>query len=121
MLSRDVNDLKTNGRVVFATVDLNEGKGYDPSTGIFTAPTEGMYVFDWTILTQNGKYAFTSLVVNGKIKSWNYCNDSVSKTYETCSKRNVVKLKQGDRVWIGVYSGPANINAQFTSFSGFNL
>ena len=56
MLSHEVNNLKTNGRVVFA----NEGKGYDPSTGIFT------------------EYAFTSFVVNGKIKSWNYCNDSVS-------------------------------------------
>ena len=81
MLSYDVNNLKTNGRVVFA----NEGRGYYPSTGIFTAPTEGMYVFDWTILTQDGKYAFTSLVVNGKIKWWNYCTDSVSKTYEACS------------------------------------
>ena len=31
-------NLATNGRVVFATVDLNEGNGHDPSTGIFIAP-----------------------------------------------------------------------------------
>lgn len=95
--------------------------GYDPSAGIFTAPIEGMYVFDWTILTQNGKYAFTSLVVNGTIKSWNYCNDSVTKTYEACSKRNVVKLKQGNKVWIGVFSEPANKHSKYTTFFGFNL
>ena len=33
-----VNNLATNGRVVFEIEDLNEGNGYDPSTGIFTAP-----------------------------------------------------------------------------------
>ena len=69
-LKSDVRNIATNGRVVFGMVDLNEGKGYDPSTGIFTAPAEGMYVFDWTTLTLPGKYAITSIVVNGKIKSW---------------------------------------------------
>ena len=30
----NVKNLATNGRVVFVNVDLNEGHGYDPSTGI---------------------------------------------------------------------------------------
>ena len=116
-----VNNLATNGRVVFEMVDLNEGKGYDPSTGIFTAPASGMYVFDWTILTERGKSAHTSLVVNGKLKSWCFCHDDVSKMYQSCSKMTVVKLKQGDTVWIGVFSGPAVINAKYSSFSGYKL
>ena len=120
-LVSNVNNLATNGRVIFGTVDLNEGKGYDPSTGIFTAPTEGIYVFDWTTMTQLGKYAYTSLVVNGKLKSWNHCYDVNSKTYLACSKMTVVKLKPGDKVWIGVWSGPANIYTKYTSFSGYNL
>ena len=119
-LSNHVINLATNGRVVFGTVDLNEGKGYDPSTGIFTAPTSGMYVFDWTTTTERGKHALTSVVVNSQIKSFNYCNDSASKTYLTCSKMTVVKLKQGDKVWIGVFSGPANMLPRYTSFSGYN-
>ena len=120
-LNHHVTNIATNGRVVFGTVDLNEGKGYDPSTGIFTAPASGMYVFDWTTLTPRGKYAFTSLVVNGKIKSWNYCNDTISKAHQICSKMTVVKLKRGDKVSIGVYSGPANMQSQFTLFSGYKL
>ena len=44
-LNHYVNNLATNGRVVFGTVDQNEGKGYDPSTGIYTTPASGMYVF----------------------------------------------------------------------------
>ena len=120
-LVSNVNNLATNGRVIFGTVDLNEGKGYDSSTGIFTAPTEGIHVFDWTTLTQQGKYANTSLVVNGKFKSWNSCYDVVSKTYLACSKMTVVKLKRGDKVWIGVFGGPANIYTKHTSFSGYKL
>ena len=120
-LSSNVNNLATNGRVVFATVDLNEGHGYDPSTGIFIAPAAGVYVFDWTTLTQQGKIAYTSLVVNGKRKSWNNCHDAVSKTFMSCSKMTVIKLKQGDKVWIGVFNGQADMFTQFTSFSGYKL
>ncbi|XP_078322164.1 uncharacterized protein LOC144621963 [Crassostrea virginica] len=71
-LKYNVSNLATNGRIVFGTVDLNEGKSYNPSNGIFSAPASGVYVFDCTILTQQGKAAYTSLVVNGQRKSWNY-------------------------------------------------
>ena len=41
-------------------MELNEGYGYDPSTRIFIARAAGVYVFDWTTLTQQGKIAYTS-------------------------------------------------------------
>ncbi|XP_078322005.1 complement C1q tumor necrosis factor-related protein 3-like isoform X2 [Crassostrea virginica] len=118
-LAKDVSDLAKNGRVLFGTVDLNEGKGYDPSTGIFTAPSAGLYVFDWTTMTHQGRDVYTSLIVNGSFKSWNHCRDSSSKTYLSCSKMTIVKLKQGDKVWIGVFAGSATMYHQYTSFSGF--
>ena len=118
-LGKHVNNLAKNGRVVFGTVDLNEGNGYDPSTGIFTAPSAGLYVFDWTTMTHQGRDVYTSLVVNGIFKSWNHCRDSLSKTYLSCSKMTIVKLKQGDKVWIGVFSESATIYKHYTSFSGF--
>ena len=40
-LTKQIKNLAKNERVVFGTVDLNEGKGYNPSTGIFTAPSDG--------------------------------------------------------------------------------
>ena len=118
-LKKDIN-LATNGRVVFGIEDLNEGNGYDPSTGIFTAPASGVFVFDWTTFTQYGKYASTALVVNGKFKSWNHCYDGAAKTYLQCSKLTVVKLKKGDQVWIGVFYGTANIYNKYTSFLVIN-
>ena len=116
-----VNNLASNGRVVFGIVYLNEGKGYDSSTGIFTAPAAGLYVFNWTTLTQQGKLALTSLTVNGTFKSLIYCNDSKTNTYMSCSKSTVEKLKKGDQVWIGVFLGPAYMHNQYTSFSGYKL
>ena len=100
-------------------MDLNEERGYYPSTGIFTAPAPEVYVFDWT--TQRGKHAYTSLIVNGKFKSWNLCHDDASKLYDSCSKMTAVKLKHGEKVWIGVFNGPANIDVQYTLFSGYKL
>lgn len=98
-------NLATKARVVFETVDLNEGLGYNASNGIFTAPSGGIYVFDWTTLVWKGQSAYTSLVVNDKFKSWNHCRGVDSKTWLPCSKTTVVKLKEGDEVWIGVNSG----------------
>lgn len=106
---------------MFDVVDLNEGLGYSASTGIFTTPSRGIYVFDWTIIAYKGQYAYTSLAVNDQFKSWNYCNDMNSKTELSCSKLAVVKLIYGDKVWIGVFGGTANMLYKYTSFSGYKL
>lgn len=118
-LKEDKRNLADKARVVFKTIDLNEGLGYNASTGIFTAPSGGIYAFNWTTLAWTGQYAFTSLVVNDQFKSWIYC--SGGQIYLPCSKMTIVKLEKEDRVWIGVYQGPANIHRQYTSFSGYKL
>ncbi|XP_062591707.1 multimerin-1-like [Saccostrea cucullata] len=120
-LKNHKRNLATKTKVVFESVDLNEGQGYNASTGIFTAPYGGLYVFDWTTLAWQGQVAFTALAVNSSYKSWNHCHDINSKTWLPCSKMTVVRLNQGDKVWIGVFSGPANMYRQYTSFSGYKL
>lgn len=114
-------NLAENARVVFETVDLNEGFGYDASTGIFTTPSSGIYVLDWTTVTFPIQASYTSLVVNDQFKSWNYCRDVNSKTYLLCNKMTVVKLKKGDKFWIGVFRRPTNLHNQYASFSGYKL
>ncbi|XP_052702141.1 complement C1q tumor necrosis factor-related protein 7-like [Crassostrea angulata] len=118
-LKENKRNLADKARVVFETVDLNEGLGYNASTGIFTASSNGIYVFDWTTLAWTGQCAFTSLVVNNQLKSWIYCCGG--QIYLPCSKMTIVKLQKEDKVWIGVYQGPANIHRHYTSFSGYKL
>ena len=38
--------------IVFETATVNEGNGYNPTTGIFTAAYRGIYKFSMTIMAQ---------------------------------------------------------------------
>nr|XP_034318470.1 C1q-related factor-like [Crassostrea gigas] len=120
-LGKQIRNLATKGRVVFDTVNLNQGLGYDASTGVFTVPSGGTYVFEWTILAWEGLVAHTALAVNNQFKSWNYCQPGKSNNWRSCSKMSILKLNKGDKVGITVFNGPADIHLKYTSFSGFKL
>jgi hypothetical protein len=49
MLSVESNQSET---IVFENADVNEGDGYNPTTGIFTAAYRGIYKFSMTIMAQ---------------------------------------------------------------------
>uniref|UniRef100_A0A8W8NW07 C1q domain-containing protein n=1 Tax=Magallana gigas TaxID=29159 RepID=A0A8W8NW07_MAGGI len=120
-LGKSIRNLATKGRVVFDTVNLNQGLGYDASTGVFTVPSGGIYVFEWTVLAWQGLEGHTALTVNDQFKSWNHCHSGKSNNFRSCSKMGVMKLQKGDKVWIAVFNGSANIYNTYTSFSGFKL
>nr|XP_034319245.1 collagen alpha-2(VIII) chain isoform X2 [Crassostrea gigas] len=120
-LGKGIRNLATKGRVVFDIVNLNQGSGYDASTGVFTVPSGGIYVFEWTIIAWEGLYALTALAVNDQFKSWSYCLAGKSNNWRSCSKLSILKLHKRDKVWIAVFNGPADIHHHYTSFSGFEL
>jgi hypothetical protein len=49
MLSVETNRSET---IVFENANINEGNGYNPATGIFTAVHQGIYKFSMTIMAQ---------------------------------------------------------------------
>lgn len=49
MLSVETN---RSAPIVFENADINEGNGYNPSTGVFTASYPGIYKFSITIMAQ---------------------------------------------------------------------
>lgn len=120
-LKKHKRNLATKAKVIFETVDLNEGLGYDASSGVFTAPSGGLYVFDWTVMAWQKQFARTSLVVNDQEKSWNFCFGSTTDLWLPCSKMTIVRLKQGDKAWIGVNAVQAHMHEKHTSFSGYKL
>ncbi|KAJ8313059.1 hypothetical protein KUTeg_010432 [Tegillarca granosa] len=79
-----------NVKVTFENVTLNVGDGYNSSTGIFTAPADGIYVFSWSIATKQFIATGSGLYVNGIYeiaRAWadarevkNYQDDSSSAT-----------------------------------------
>lgn len=55
--------------LVFPTVLSNEGGGYDPSTGTFTAPVNGTYIFSVTLCPVHGKALTYNVIVDGAVNN----------------------------------------------------
>ncbi|XP_062576277.1 complement C1q tumor necrosis factor-related protein 3-like [Saccostrea cucullata] len=108
-LKNFVTNAKVGSKIVFNDVQLNIGTGYDASTGIFTAPYSGVYVFEWTLMTETSKEVLTELMVNGKPRSYSHCRSVAGPTSDTCSKMAVVELKAKQHVWIQVFIRPAYV------------
>lgn len=63
------DDIPANGSViVFDQVTTNLGQGYNSTSGIFTIPRDGVYIFTWSMRSHplTRKYTNTYLFVNGQ-------------------------------------------------------
>lgn len=106
--------------VVFAQVLYNNQGNYDPSTGIYTAPVNGTYVFSYH-LTVHERVLKVGLFHNfiPIVKTTD------PKVLGTTSHSLVLHLAQWDRVWLqvkdsvtnGMYAG----SESSSTFSGFLL
>eukprot|EP00105_Crassostrea_gigas_P004909 XP_011418278.1 PREDICTED: heavy metal-binding protein HIP [Crassostrea gigas] len=123
-LSTNMRNIKDKDVVVFGTVTLNTGKGYNPTTGKFTAPSRGHYSFTWTIATDAGYMFSTQLVINGNPVSYNHVNGKTGSgnNYETGSSTVILKMEKNDVVSILLHdAGVFVARPDWSSFSGFKL
>ncbi|CAG2187996.1 C1QL [Mytilus edulis] len=107
--SKSIGPLET---VKFDKVWTNAGKGYDPNSGIFTAPKKGFYQITATIASPSGKVFHASI--------WK--NDEKTVGLYTGSGSIVLNLKKGDRVLIKHHNHTQVIYSdsyQYTMFSAF--
>ena len=86
-----------NSVIKFEDVRVNRGKGYDPSTGVFTAPRKGLYHISCLILGMNGNVVPYQLNKNDAVYTYGYSTKGVN-TSSTIS--SLVEMKKGDRVFI---------------------
>ena len=116
----------TGSTLVFPDVIYSEGKGYDSNTGVFTAPTEGTYLFYISIQSAYQKNIFLDIVLNGSIKVRSlahYGSGSTINIHQTGTNLVILYLTVGDRVWVkraagtGYYSDSSHI----CTFSGIRL
>lgn len=120
------NDGWTGDTLVFPVVIYSEGTGYNPSTGIFTAPTSGTYVFYISVQSANQKYIWLDIVLNGssKVRATAEYNGGISVTFhQTGTNLVILHLQTGDRVWVKRYGGSGYYSQYIpiTTFSGFKL
>ncbi|XP_056016194.1 heavy metal-binding protein HIP-like [Ostrea edulis] len=121
--STSLQNLGNYAVVVFGKVTLNSGSAYNGKTGIFTAPRDGIYSFTWTILTKDGSYFNTQIVINGKIVGYNNADGkSGGSDLESSSATAVIRMKKKDKVWIRIHGGQGKYAySDWSSFSGFQL
>ncbi|XP_045169373.2 complement C1q-like protein 2 [Mercenaria mercenaria] len=119
--SKDVADLTPNSgdTLVFQTTMLNEGLGYDNTTGIFTAPVGGTYIFTVQFCVVGGKNMYYVIVAdNEEIKKGWFCDAKWTACY---SADAVVVLKQGARVQVKCSSSSSLLSSNsnyWNTFSG---
>jgi hypothetical protein len=108
-----------SGTLVFPHVVYSIGGGYDPNTGVFTAPVDGHFVFFVNVQSSGSKFIYTYLVLNGTVK---VTTMAYIGNYSAGSNLAVLRLQKGDRVWVKHRYGTGywtESDAPTTTFSGF--
>ena len=110
--------------VVYGNVETNMGSGYNKSTGLFTAPVAGTYVFIWHVMTYKtgSGYCYLYLYRNGAQLQFTAYADVRGRTdgNDAGSNSAILNLNTGDTVGIRTYGGCGYLyGSEYTSFSGF--
>lgn len=119
-VSLPTDQLLPQSRVIeFSRVFSNQGDGYDNTTGIFTAPYSGVYLFFFSVRVGIGKYdsAYVRLYVDGVFRAY--------AIEEAAFNAHVTHMYAGDTAWIqtGNIAGGSTHNMRLsgTTFTGIML
>ncbi|XP_052068858.1 complement C1q-like protein 2 [Mytilus californianus] len=100
----------------FDKVWTNNGNHYDPSTGVFQAPIEGLYQVSATVMSVNGKNVLAKLWQNETKMVGLYPGTG----YSEATVNMVLHLKKGDKVTVRGINGDLHSSSHYYStFSAY--
>nr|XP_011445004.2 complement C1q tumor necrosis factor-related protein 4-like [Crassostrea gigas] len=121
-LIKTLKYVSSRSTVVFDKVSLNEGNAYDKISGKFTAPSNGIYFFTWTTLSNAGKTFGTDIVRNGEIIAKNFSDGRGRIGFDMSTSHANIKMKKGDKVWIRTHDTWGQFaHGDWCFFSGLKL
>ncbi|XP_052765333.1 uncharacterized protein LOC128206726 [Mya arenaria] len=98
--------LSTGEVIIYKKVETNQANGYSATTGKFTAPVPGLYLFFMHTCTHTSKHAFLQIVKEGSVL---IASNRYETSYYTCSSSQAfVQLDAGETVWVQCSSGSSN-------------
>ena len=105
-------------RSKFNDVSLNFENGYNPSTGKFTAPVDGIYQISFSYLQKSGYTSIAQLVKDGIVYT---IVEAMHKSYDQLSKTVLIQLKKGETMWVRLMKGSSYAvygQARYTTLAG---
>ena len=91
--------LDSNTPLLFDIASLNVGHGYDKSSGKFTAPIAGVYMFFLQIQSRMKGIVYAAILKNGQEVAEIYSAMDDDRHDETGSTHVMLNLKSGDEIW----------------------
>lgn len=111
--------------LVFDTVQINDGNGYNKHDGVFIAPRTGVYAFHWSIKIEAYSWASVEIVVNGTPFGCAATASQRVNDWHTGSELVVTHVNNGDHVFLRTQESVVGYlmsnNRARTSFSGWLL
>ena len=124
--SQTIKYIYSNEKIIFNQVITNEVRAYNGTMGVFTSPSSGVYVFTWTIMTQNnlGRF-YTYLSIDGTRQTLvAYADLSGVKSDFASSQSTMtetVRLSVGDLLSVHTSGCYFLYNSPYSAFSGWKL
>ncbi|XP_042577934.1 caprin-2 isoform X2 [Cyprinus carpio] len=108
--------------IAFDLLHTNLGDMFDTTTGRFTCPAAGAYVFIFHILKLAISVPlYINLMRNEEVMVSAYANDG-APDHETATNHCILQLFQGDQVWLRLHRGAIYGSSwKYSTFSGFLL
>ncbi|XP_052218005.1 complement C1q-like protein 4 [Dreissena polymorpha] len=109
--------------VVYTAVEINEGQGYDPATGRFTAFVPGLYAFAVQYCMPYGKGVWLEIV--NKKETFQRASFQDNNNNASClSMQAFIKADVSDQIWVQALGNIELFNVEtyrHSSFSGASV
>ena len=112
---------RTPINVVYDALYYNHGNAYNPVSGVFTAPSHGLYLFSWASNVAPRKVFDAEILVNGKRKGIGNCNNIDNPGNENCANTVPLVLETGDKVNIRTIVADYLHGGGWSSFTGWRV
>lgn len=115
--STEVRTYDADDVVQFDGIVVNDGGFFNSSTGYFTCPYTGYYLFSVSILAQTTFTMGVDIRVNGTLLVGAYASDTV--TYGQAAATTIAKCEAGQMVWVRSRVNGNTMNGSSARYSRF--
>ncbi|XP_052790088.1 complement C1q-like protein 4 [Mya arenaria] len=84
--------------IVYGSLTIDYGGGYNSANGVFTAPHEGLYLFTSQVCIQPGHYAYTGITKEGVVFQASLVG--LNNDYTCSSMQAAINMRVGEKVWV---------------------